>query len=145
MQTSRRSGIATAGLAHFDVDPSEIMRVHVAFDDKFAFLSLSELISLMDRMDMVVLKPSFMHYADRHSGAFQWPNRVLVSAYGIGGVFYDLALSSGVPQKKNSAIDCIHRALVLKGKTPRWSLEENVGSSQVFGKLDAIVGSIKSA
>ena len=136
--------IAGANLAHFGFDPSPIMRLCVAYDGKFVFLNLLEITSLLDRMDVVILKPSIMEHADVYNSIPFWPNRAVVQPIAVSGIFYDLAMDSGVPKKDCSAIGCIHRALLKQGKSPRWCLEKGVGNSTVFGSLDAIVVSIRS-
>jgi len=70
------------------------------------------------------------------------PGRALILPH-RAAVFYDLTISSGVPQKKYSVLWCIHEALLAQGKTPRWRIEEKILPSPVFGMLDAIVLSIR--
>jgi hypothetical protein len=134
--------IAAEGLAHFNMDPSPIMRVCVGFDGNIAFLNLHEIASLLERMDMAILKPGWMDHADVHNSIFHLPNRALIRPF-LGGVFYNLTLTSGVPRESYSAIGCIHRALLAQGKSPQWRLEKSVAPSPLFGALDALVVSIK--
>jgi hypothetical protein len=135
--------VVAAGLAQFKIDPSPIMRVFVGFDGKLAFLDLRELTALLERMDAIVLKPSFMDYADFHNSIFHLPNRALIRPYG-GGIFYNLAMNAGLPKENYSVIGCLHRALLAQGKLPRWRVEKGVAHSPVFGLLDAVVVSVKS-
>jgi len=140
--TPEEQCIVATGLPRFGVDPSCMMRVCVGFEERIVFLDLRELTSLLDRMHVAIVKSSFMEHADVYSNIFHLPNRALIRPYGSGD-FYDLAMMSGVPKKDHSVIGCIHRALLAKGKTPRWTLEKNVAHSPIFGTLDAVVVSIK--
>jgi hypothetical protein len=134
--------VAAAGFAHYNIDPSSIMRICVGFDDKVDFLDLRELTELLERMDVVILKPSFSEHADSYNSIFHLPNRALIRPLG-GGVFYNLAMASGVPKENYSVLGCIHRELLAQGKSPRWLVEKSVAQMPVFGALDAVVVSIK--
>jgi Histidine kinase-, DNA gyrase B-, and HSP90-like ATPase len=135
--------VAAAGLSHFNIDPSPIMRVCVGFDGKIALLDLQELTALLERMDVAVLRSSYMEYVDFHNNILCLPNRALIRPFVGGGVFYKLNMASGVPRENYSVIGCIHRALLAQGKSPQWSIEKNVAQSFIFGWLDAIIVSIR--
>ena len=117
------------------------MRLQVSFDGKIYLLNLRELTDLLERMDVMILKSKIMEYADVHNNIMFLPNRAIIRPY-RGGVFFSVAMSSGVPKENNSALGCIHRALVALGKLPQWRVEENVAQSPIFGALDAVVVSI---
>jgi hypothetical protein len=134
--------VAASGFAFFNVDPSPIMRVQVSLESRIEYFDLQAIISLLEKMDVVILKANFMDHADFYSPVFAWPGRALILPFG-GGSLYDLAMVSGVPKNQYSVIGCIHRALVVKGKSPRWSIEKNVAPSPLTGMSDAIVVSIK--
>jgi hypothetical protein len=135
---------AAASLANFNFDPTPILRVCVGFDAQVAFLSLTELIRLMERMDVAFLKPRIMECADVHNDIYFMPNRALIRPL-QGGSLYNLSMVEGIPKKDCSVASCIHRALLQQGKSPRWNIEKDVARSVVFGALDAVVVTVKPA
>jgi hypothetical protein len=134
----------TSIVTHYNIDPTPIARICVGFDGKIDFLSLPELTALLERMDVAILKMSIMDCVDTHSNIFHLPNRALIRPYGVGE-FYNIAMVSGVPKENYGILGCIHRALLEQGKSPQWHIEKRVAQLPVFGMLDAIVVSIKTA
>jgi hypothetical protein len=135
---------AAQSFADFGIDPSPIMRICVVFEGKMGYLSLTELTLLLERMDVAIFKSNTLgDHAEYHHSIQQIVGRALICPLG-SSKFYELILNSGVPMENFSVIDCLHRALVAQGKTPRWTREKNVAPCY-FGLMDVIVVSTRNA
>jgi hypothetical protein len=134
--------LAAQSLALFGVDPSSILRAAIVFEDKNVLLDLQEITTLLERIDLMIFKASYMDHAEIHHSIHHVQGRALLQPQGSGN-FYSIAMNSGVPQENCSLIDCIHRALKAQGKSPRWTTEKNVALSHFGMMMDALVVSIR--
>ena len=124
-------------LMHFGVDPIDIARAIIIHDGTVSLLTFEELVKFLEGRKLAIFKSSFGDHIETHHNITEFDDLALFQPFGLGE-FNSLKFSGNDPTNNLSFIDCLHRAIVLKGLTPRWNLSKNVRKSH-FGMMDAYI------
>ncbi|SNR60859.1 HD domain-containing protein [Hymenobacter mucosus] len=130
-----------SSLCHFGIDPTLIGRILVLINNQYIFLSFDQIAELAERIKIGFFKSSFGNYIETNHETTPMDEYALIRPLQAGN-FITLNLSSGFPPNDNSIADCIHRAIVKRGKTPLWTTESSVIKS-FFGMIDFVTLSIQ--
>ncbi|QHT68274.1 hypothetical protein GXP67_17315 [Rhodocytophaga rosea] len=137
----RQRFIAASGLAQFKIDPTPIAYIPVIIDRKSQYLTFEQLAETVNKISIVILKSSFADIPESHHSISHLDGYALIKT--LIGNFFTLVMNGNIPQNNNSIIDCLHRAILKKGKTPIWTLKKSFAPSHFGGHMDALIVSVE--
>ena len=132
---------ATASsLCSFNIDPTQLAIVPVVINRHLLLLNFDQLANVAMQTKVAIFKTATMNHTEVHHNVDHLDGYALIRPFALGN-FLSLEMSSNIPIRNNSIIDCLHRKIVAYGKNPEWQIINNIAQSH-FGPMDAVVVSI---
>ena len=133
---------AASSLCNFKIDPTQLASIPVVVDRKMYLLSFDELAKLVERTKVAIFKSAMMDHSEVHHNITHLDGYALIRPFALGN-FLSLQMTSNIPTRNNSIIDCLHRKIVANGKSPEWRVLPSIAQAH-FGPMDAVIVSIAS-
>lgn len=135
-----------AGLyaGEFGVDPIDFGRLLVAISESdIRFVSYGELAVMAEGQLVGVFKSGFMDHIETHH-IIQAVNEVVLVRPLVNCGALNLEFDADIPRKPYSVIACIHRAIVLNGRVPVWTVQKTNYQSGFTGSMELLCVSARS-
>ncbi len=136
--------IAGLYVGEFGVDPIDFGRSLVAIAESGPrFASYGELAVIAEGQPVGVFKSGFMDHIETYH-AIQAVSGVVLVRPLVNSAALNLEMDAGIPMKPYSVIGCIHRAIVLNGRVPIWSVQKTSYPSSISGNMELLCVSARS-
>ncbi len=127
--------VASSYFGEFNIDPIKFGRVYIAVDGKEYFSNYETLAEMAETRQIGVLRTSDADYIDLHSAIKQYPGAILIRPV-VNSYSCNLKFIDEKPENPHSIIGCLHRAIIERGRNPKWQLHKTEIPS-IFGqKMD---------
>lgn len=122
----------------FGVDPIEFGRLLVSISESdHRFVTYHELAVMAESQPVGVFKSCFMDHIDTYH-SFNSATGVALVRPLVNCAALNLKMLDGKPAEPNSIIGCIHRAIVLNGRVPVWSVQKTTYKSSITGDMELL-------
>ena len=120
-------------------DPFEFGRVlMISSAGQPHFISYETAASLALDAPLVIFKSIYGDHAETYCRVAVHDRYNLLRPLRNSSAYLSLELTNGVPSKAASLIGCVHRAVIAKGKTPRWNVVKSKFESS-FGEMEELI------
>ncbi len=130
--------IAGLYVGEFGVDPIDFSRSLVTTAECGPrFASYDELAVIAENQPVGVFKSGFMDHIETYHSIQTVSGIALVRPL-VNCAALNLEMQADTPVKPYSVIGCIHRAIVLNGRIPIWSVNKTLYTSSITGNMELL-------
>lgn len=130
--------IAGLYVSEFGVDPIEFGRSLVAISESdHRFVTYHELAVVAENQPVGVFKSSFMDHVETYH-SFKTATGIAIVRPLVNCAALNLKMDADKPEDPNSIIGCIHRAIILNGRVPEWSVQQTTYPSSFSGNMELL-------
>jgi len=115
--------IASLHASEFDIDPLPFAKLLIIENNNSMYVTYEQLASIAEEKTVVLMKSPC---ADQAESNYFDPQMsigfVLINTWLVNCKALSLEMDEGVPLKPFSIIGCLHRAIIARGRLPKWSI-----------------------
>ena len=128
---------AASSLCSFNTDPSQLAQILIIINGTQVFMTFDEIAQLSTKIKVVFLESYYGRHMETHHRINGINGMAMIRPLSNSS-FLDLKFENEIPEKNNSIIDCLYRAILKNGLTPVIERLNGIGKNIFNQEINAI-------